>query len=82
MLVGCSLEEDNHDVGGGERAALRCVCGHRILCEVWPEGERIGSLVFFDDEPTNETYRQRITSCLGCGEQLGLPMFFLKKGLG
>jgi hypothetical protein len=26
-------------------AALRCVCGHEIFCEVWSEGERIGTSI-------------------------------------
>jgi hypothetical protein len=60
-------------------ARLRCVCGHGILCEVRPGGEHIGYLAFFDDEPTSsETYGQRVESCPGCGEQLGLPLFLRK----
>jgi hypothetical protein len=55
---------------------LRCVCGHRILCEVQPEGECIGFLIFFDGKPTGETYGQRVESCPGCGEQLGLPVLY------
>jgi hypothetical protein len=46
-----------------EAVTLHCRCGHGILCEVQPEGERIGFLAFFDDEPTSETYAQRIKSC-------------------
>ncbi len=59
-----------------EAATLRCVCGHGILCEVQPEGERIGFLVFFDDEPTSETYGHRVKDCPRCGEQLGLPVLY------
>jgi hypothetical protein len=59
-----------------EATALRCVCGHSILCEVQPEGEHIGFLVFFDGEPTSETYGQRVKSCPHCGEQLGLPLLY------
>ena len=55
---------------------LRCVCGHRILCEVQPEGECIGFPAFFDGKPTSETYGQRVKSCSGCGEQLGLPVLY------
>ncbi len=68
--------EKGEDGAGGGRAVLRCVCDRRILCQVQPEGEHIGFLVFVDDEPTSETYGQRIKSCPGCGEQLGLPMLY------
>ena len=61
---------------GSSEARLRCVCAHSILCEVQPQGERIGFLAFFDDEPTSETYAQRIKSCPRCGEQLGLPVLY------
>ena len=59
-----------------EAVTLRCTCGHSILCEVQPEGERIGFLVFFDDEPTSETYGEWVKSCPSCGEQLGLPLLY------
>jgi hypothetical protein len=52
------------------------MCGHSISCEVQPEGERIGFLAFFDDEPTSETYGERVKSCPRCGEQLGLPLLY------
>ncbi len=55
---------------------LRCVCGYAILCEVQPEGERIGFLAFFDDEPTSETRGRRVKDCPSCGEQLGLPVLY------
>ena len=58
--------------------ALRCGCGHGILCEVRRAGEHLGVLVFVDDEPTSETYSERVKSCPGCGEQLGFPMLFTK----
>ena len=64
------------DKGVGNRAMLSCVCGHAILCEVQPEGERIGFLAFYDDEPRSETRGQRIKACPGCGEQLGLPALY------
>jgi hypothetical protein len=70
------LEKDEEGAGGGNRAVLRCTCGHSILCEVQPEGERIGFLAFFDDEPTSRTRGQRVKSCPGCGEQLGLPLLY------
>ena len=60
----------------GNRAMLRCVCGHPILCEVLPEGERIGFLAFFDDEPTSETRGRRVKTCPNCSEQLGLPSLY------
>ena len=59
-----------------EVVTLRCMCGHSISCEVQPEGERIGFLAFFDDEPTSETYGERVKSCPRCGEQLGLPLLY------
>jgi hypothetical protein len=62
--------------------ALRCVCGYSILCEVRSAGERLGLLVFQDNEPASETYGQRVESCPGCGEQLGLPLFFRKNRPG
>jgi hypothetical protein len=55
---------------------LRCVCGRGMSCAVQPLGERTGFLVFFDDEPTSETRGQRVKSCPGCGEQLGLPVLY------
>ena len=60
----------------GTHAMLRCECGHAILCEVQPEGERIGFLAFFDDEPTSATRGQRVENCPSCGEQLGLPALY------
>jgi hypothetical protein len=59
-------------------AALRCICGYSIVCEVRPGGEHIGFLAFFDGETTSETYGQQVENCPGCGEQLGLPLFFRK----
>ena len=59
-----------------EAVTLRCACGHSILCEVQPEGERIGYLAFFDNELASETYGERVRSCPRCGEQLGLPLLY------
>ena len=70
------MEKDEHGAGGDGRVALRCVCGYRISCEVQPAGERIGYLAFFDNEPTSETYGERVKSCPRCGEQLGLPLLY------
>lgn len=47
-----------------------CECGHRIWCELWREGEHLGTLVFFDYEETSETYSELVTRCPGCAEQL------------
>lgn len=54
---------------------LLCVCSHRVLCEVRYEGERLGTVVFFDGDEASETYQERVESCPGCGEQLGLLVF-------
>jgi len=40
------------------------------------EGERLGVLHFFDDEPKSATYGQRVEDCPGCGERLGLLALF------
>jgi DNA-directed RNA polymerase subunit RPC12/RpoP len=63
-------------------AKLRCVCGHRIVSEVWPSGKHIGYLAFFDDEPTSGIYRQRVKSCPSCGEQIGFSMLHRKNRSG
>ena len=71
------METGKRDAGGGSgRTALRCVCGHTILCEVQPGGERIGFLVFLDGEPTSKTCGQRVKNCPRCGEKLGLPVLY------
>jgi hypothetical protein len=59
-------------------ATLRCVCGHSFVCEVFSEGEYIGFLAFFDNEPTSETHGRRVKSCPSCGEQLGLVLLYSK----
>ena len=61
-----------HDAAEDGRTALRCVCGHALLCEVRSAGEGIGVLVCFDDGPTSETRGQRVKDCPGCGEPLRL----------
>ena len=73
------MEKGEHGAGGGRRAVLRCVCGRRILCEVQPEGDGMGFLVFFDGESKSENYGQRVRSCPGCGNQLGLPVLHREK---
>jgi len=51
-------------------ATLQCSCGYAILCEVRRLGERLGTSVFFDNEPTSTTHGERVTRCPSCGEQL------------
>jgi hypothetical protein len=58
--------------------ALHCVCGYSIICAVRSAGERLGFLEFLDNEPASDTYAQRVECCPGCGERLGLPLFFGK----
>jgi hypothetical protein len=55
-----------------QAVALHCLCGHSILCQVVREGERLGSLVFFDDEVTSSTYGERIEHCPKCGLRLAI----------
>jgi hypothetical protein len=74
-------KEEVMEVGVAE-AALRCVCGYSIYCGVESETQYTGNLAFFDNEPTSATYGQQVECCPNCGEQLGLPLFFRKSGLG
>lgn len=60
----------------GELAALRCACGHNIAVELRDKRERICNVVFFDSEPTSDSYGQRIRRCPCCGVELDL--FVLK----
>jgi hypothetical protein len=60
-------------------ASLLCTCAYQILCEVREEGERLGTLVFFDDRPESETRGKQLTSCPGCGQKLGLHMLRAQK---
>jgi len=87
MLVNIMVDQilrmgEHGDAGGGNRAALRCVCGHRILCEVRFEGGHVVHLRIFDDEPASETCSQRVKGRPGCGEQSALPLFFRKNRIG
>jgi hypothetical protein len=59
-------------------AILQCACGYAILCEVRRLGERVGTLAFFDHDPTSETYGERVKSCPGCDVHLELPRLLLK----
>ena len=49
---------------------LMCECGRSILCTVIYEGERLGSLRFFDTAQPGELYGERVTTCPGCGARL------------
>ena len=62
-----------------KQETARCVCNYCISCEVRSGGEGLGYLVFFDGEPTSETYGQRVRWCPGCGEQLELSTLIKKK---
>jgi hypothetical protein len=62
-----------------EGARSVCSCAYPIFCEVEREGESLGFLVFFDDEPKSATYGQRIEDCPGCGERLGLLVLSAQK---
>ena len=66
------MGKGERDAAEDGRTALRCVCGHALLCEVRSAGEGIGVLVCFDDEPTSETRGQQVKICPRCGEPLRL----------
>lgn len=53
-------------------ALLRCVCGHRLSVELREKGERICNAVIFDQEPSSDTFSERVRECPGCGVGLGL----------
>ena len=78
VTLGGYFSESGITVQVEEAAALRCGCGHGILCEVKRAGEHLGFLAFFDDEPMSETWGERVESCPDCREQLGFPMLFPK----
>jgi hypothetical protein len=59
-----------------EAARAVCPCAHRIICVVVREGERLGLLRVFDDEPKSATYGERIEDCPSCGQRLGLLALF------
>lgn len=68
-----------------EAIALRCECGHRIRCELIRYGERVGSLVFFDQDEEKEASQirgERSESCPGCGRRLDLVHLLLKDRSG
>jgi hypothetical protein len=66
--------------GQEEASALQCPCTHGILCEVRRLGERLSTLTFFDNEPTSETYSERVENCPGCSEHLEF-LVLLQKNL-
>ena len=72
------MGKDERDGGENGRTALRCVCGHAIVCEVRSAGKDIGVRVCFDDEPTSETCGQQVKNCPGCDEPLRLAGFYRK----
>jgi hypothetical protein len=55
-----------------EIATSTCLCSFRLLCAVRAEGQRLGFLLFFDDEPGSESHGERVRECPGCGAPLGL----------
>lgn len=54
-------------------ATLYCRCKkkHRVWAEFWwkPEEGRHG-WIFWDDDSQSETFKERVTRCPACGEQL------------
>jgi len=49
---------------------LVCECGRSIRCTVAHEGERLGSLRFFDILRPGEIHGERVSYCPGCGARL------------
>jgi len=52
--------------------ALACLCGYPVACRLLREGERLGYLVFFDDEPAGSTFGRQIEHCPTCTQKLAL----------
>lgn len=50
-------------------ARLVCECGHKLWSEYWWNGSN-HQWVFLDDEPTSETYGERVACCPRCGGQV------------
>jgi hypothetical protein len=59
-----------------EAVKVTCSCAHRLLYALKEEGDRLGFLLIFDDEPGSTTYGQRVEECPGCGERTGLVALF------
>jgi hypothetical protein len=53
-----------------EATQLLCKCGNGVSCGVSREGERLGFLVFFDDQASSKTYGEQIACCPRCGARL------------
>jgi hypothetical protein len=54
---------------------LYCGCGYRVWSKLERVGRSLGTLVFFDDEQTSETYTERVIRCPGCSERLVEDIF-------
>lgn len=50
-------------------AVLYCECGHKVWSELWWK-EPKHELLFFDDLEASGSYRERVTYCPGCSQQL------------
>ena len=59
--------------------AMHCACGHGIFCILEREGERLGFLAFFDDEPASSTRGERVEHCPGCGKRLAIHSLLVPK---
>jgi hypothetical protein len=57
-----------------EATRLLCECGQSICCAVRQEGERLGFLVFFDDQEVSKTYAEQVAYCPGCDARLDYPL--------
>lgn len=58
---------------------IRCNCGRPVRAGVLRGGERLGTLVFFD-ERCGADYAERITRCSGCGRRLDLLAVLQQSG--
>jgi hypothetical protein len=61
-----------------EVTQLLCKCNYGISCGVRREGERLGFLVFFDDQEASETYGEQISWCPGCGARPDYHLLLLQ----
>ena len=62
-----------------ETFRIRCNCGTPVRAGVLRGGERLGTLVFFD-EKSGATHAERITCCSGCGRRLDLIAVLQQSG--
>jgi hypothetical protein len=51
---------------------LLCGCSYKVRCEVMRHGERLGELMFFDDEEASVTQGERVRYCPACRSRLTL----------